>query len=219
MRSKFLSIFAIAALAAFLLTLSLAVPILWRGFYYGQIDSLQLVEQTGYSREVIVEAYDAIMDYLVFDAPYSTGQLPSSSDGQAHFADCRVLFQLDFIVLGISGFLLALLVGWCKVTHTYLPKLAGRGICFWTFITIAALFMVVLVWAVVDFGSLFTVFHMTFFPGKTNWVFDIAHDPIVLILPERFWMAAGGLVIGLMFGLSALLAVAESKLNKKIGKA
>lgn len=214
MRTKGLSLCAVVVLAAFLLTLALAVPILWRGFYYMQIDSLHLVEQTGYSREVIVEAYDAIMDYLVFDAPYSTGQLPSSTDGQAHFADCKVLFQLDFVVLGVSAFLLAVLIGWCKIKGTYLPKLAGRGVCFWTFVTMAALFVVIVAWAVVDFSSLFTVFHMTFFPGKTNWVFDIRTDPIVLILPEQFWMMAGGLVIGLMFGLSALLAILERKLAK-----
>ncbi len=214
MRSKLLSLFAVVVLAAFLLTLALAVPILWRGFYYMQIDALHLVEDTGYSREVIVEAYDDIMDYLVFDGPYSTGRLPSSADGQAHFADCRVLFQLDFVVLGISAVLLAVLIGWCKVKGTYLPQLAGRGVCFWTFVTVAVLFLIIVVWAVVDFYSLFTVFHTTFFPGKTNWVFDIRTDPIVLILPEAFWMAAGGLVIGLMFGLSALLALLERKFSK-----
>ncbi len=219
MRSKVISATAVVVLVLFFLTLSLAVPILWRGFYYGQIDSLQLVEQTGYNRDTIVEAYDGIMDYLVFRGPYSTGQLPSSAEGEAHFADCRVLFQLDFVVLGVSAVLLAVLIVWCKVKYTYMPRLAGKGVCFWAFITITVLFVVVVLWAVVDFYSLFTVFHMTFFPGKTNWVFDIHTDPIVLILPEQFWMTAGALVVGLMFGLSAVLAIFEGKLLKKRGKA
>ena len=51
--SKFFSILTTVALALFLITGAVAVPILWRGFYYGQIGALSLPSRTGFSLEVI----------------------------------------------------------------------------------------------------------------------------------------------------------------------
>ena len=108
--SKLLTIFTALVTAVFSLTAAVALPILWRGWYYGQVVSLRLVEQTGYSAGVIRGAFDAVMDYLVKDAPFSTGALLSSESGAAHFADCKVLFRLDFVALAVSGAILLLLL-------------------------------------------------------------------------------------------------------------
>ena len=52
-----------AALAV--LACSIAVPILFRPFYYAQIESLELPARTGYSEEIIREAYDEMLDFCV----------------------------------------------------------------------------------------------------------------------------------------------------------
>ena len=106
--SKSLSVLLSLSLALFFLTAAIAFPILFRPFYYFQADALNLPEQLGLEESVIHEAYDEVMDYLVYGAPFGTGELRWSAEGQAHFADCRVLFRLDFLLLAISAILLVL---------------------------------------------------------------------------------------------------------------
>ncbi len=114
--SKFLSALCSLLLALFLLTAAIAVPILCRPLYYAQIDALDLTENTGWDEETIRGAYDQVMDYLVGNAPFGTGKLKWSESGRAHFADCRVLFRLDFALLGVSaaGLLLLGALRWGK---------------------------------------------------------------------------------------------------------
>lgn len=212
--SKFFSILTSVALGLFLITGAVAVPILWRGFYYGQIDALSLPARTGFSPEIIRGAFDQVMDYLVKDAPFGTGALKWSDSGMAHFADCRGLFRLDFLVLEISAALLLavfILVAAKKLT---LYRFGGRGPCFWAFVGMAGILLILGLWGILNFESLFTVFHRVFFPGKENWLFDYRYDQIILILPEEFWARAAILVAGLAFGVGAVLAAAEELLHR-----
>ena len=212
--SKFFSILTTVVLTLFLLTGAVAVPILWRGFYYGQIDALSLPALTGFSPEVIRGAFDEVMDYLVKGAPFGTGGLIWSESGMAHFADCRALFQLDLRILEITAALLLatlLLTASKKLT---LHRFFGRSPCFWAFAAMALAVLAFGLWGLLDFQSLFTTFHTVFFPGKDNWVFDPRYDQIILILPEAFWARAGALVAGLAFGVGALLTVLDEILHR-----
>lgn len=212
--SKFFSILTSVALALFLLTGAVAVPILWRGFYYGQIDALSLPARTGFSPAVIREAFDQVMDFLVKGAPFGTGALKWSPEGQAHFADCKTLFHLDFLILGLTALLLLAIVILVCRKSLRLHRFGGRGPCFWTFVFMTAAVLLLGLWALVDFESLFTAFHTLFFPGKTNWIFDFRYDQIILILPEEFWARAAALVAVLAFGGGALLTVLEELLHR-----
>lgn len=212
--SKFFSILTSVALALFLLTGAVAVPILWRGFYYGQIDALSLPARTGFSPAVIREAFDQVMDFLVKGAPFGTGTLKWSPEGQAHFADCKTLFHLDFLILGLTALLLLAIVILVCRKSLRLHRFGGRGPCFWTFVFMTAAVLLLGLWALVDFESLFTAFHTLFFPGKTNWIFDFRYDQIILILPEEFWARAAALVAVLAFGGGALLTVLEELLHR-----
>lgn len=207
--SKFFSALTSAVLAVLLLAGSVAVPILWRGFYYHQIDALALPARTGYSPQVIQEAFDQVMDFLVSDAPFGTGQLPWSESGRAHFADCRGLFLLDFGAVILSAAVLLIIVILVATKKLRLHRFCGRGPCFWAFAGLGVLVLALAAWAAVDFNSLFTAFHTAFFPGKDNWVFDYRADAIILILPQDFWMRAAALVAGLCFGVGFLLAAIE----------
>lgn len=212
--SKLFSVLTSAALALFLLTGAVAAPILWRGFYYGQIDALSLPARTGFSPAVIRGAFDEVMDYLVKGAPFSTGELAHSESGMAHFADCKALFQLDFHILEVSAALLLAVLLLVLSKKLVLYRFKGRGPCFWAFVGLTAAVLVFGLWGLVHFESLFTAFHTVFFPGKENWVFDYRHDPIILILPEDFWARAAALVGGLAFGVGALLTGLEEVLHR-----
>lgn len=214
--SKFLSVLTSVLLVLFLLSGGIAVPILFRPFYYSQIGALSLPARTGFSPQVIRGAFDAVMDYLVKGAPFGTGALRWSDSGMAHFADCKSLFQLDFLVLGVSAILL-LLIGILVLTgRLRLHWFAGRGPCFWACVGMGVALALAAAWALLDFQSLFTAFHTLFFPGKTNWIFDYRADQIILILPEDFWARAAALVGGLAFGAGILMAVAEDFLRSRL---
>ena len=67
--SKLASLSCSVALALLAVSFSIAVPILFRPFYYVQIGALDLPEQTGWSQETIREAYDEVLDFCVLGRP------------------------------------------------------------------------------------------------------------------------------------------------------
>lgn len=211
--SKFLSVLSSILIALFCLSAAIAVPILCRGWYYSQVQALDLSNLTGFSPQVIHGAYDQVMDFLVKGAEFGTGTLAWSESGRAHFADCRGLFQLDFIVLaGSAAALLVVFIlrrRWFSAHH-----FGGFTPAFWA-LTGTLLFLLIFgIWAMVDFNGLFTVFHTLCFPGKTNWVFDYQTDQIILILPEAFWARTAALVGMLTLGLEIVFALMGHLLDK-----
>lgn len=213
--SKLLTLLATLITALFSISAAIALPILWRGWYYGQIASLRLVEQTGYSEGVIRGAFDAVMDFLAGDAPFSTGALLWSDSGAAHFADCKALFQLDFLVCAVSGVLLLVFLLCYLSSAPFRDKLAFSPPLPALAITLC-LFAGFALWALVDFQGLFTAFHTLCFPGKSNWIFDWRADEIILILPERFWARTAALIGGTAVALEGLLALLLAFLHRRL---
>ena len=206
MKQKILTFLTAVATALWVLTCSIAVPLLVRPFYALHITPLQLEENTGLTREQILEAYDDVMDYcLGLREDFAAGVLPFSADGAAHFADVQKLFLLDLWVLGIST--LVLLILWLVRRRTGLRLLrpAGRGPAFWGCVGLGAAFLVVGALAATDFDRAFTIFHTLFFPGKDNWIFSPATDPVILILPQEFFRNCALLILGVLLALCALL--------------
>ena len=130
MRSSKLATAALTVILALLvLSASIAVPILFRPFYYIQIDALRLPERTGWPEEVIREAYDEVLDFCVLGTPFGTGELSWSESGRSHFADVRVLFRADFLVLGVTAVSAALLLLLRRLHRLefYRPGVLGGG--------------------------------------------------------------------------------------------
>ena len=185
--SRIACLLCAAALALLVLSFSIAVPILFRPFYYVQISALDLPERTGWSEEVIREAYDEVLDFCVLGKPFGTGQLAWSESGRSHFADVRVLFLTDFAVLAFSAVVCLLLLGLRLNGKLRFHRPLGRGPGFWAGILAAGLVLVAGGLAALDFERAFVLFHALFFPGKDNWLFDPAVDQIILVMPETFF--------------------------------
>ncbi len=203
--------------ALLVITAAIAAPILIRPFYYLQIGPLQLERYTGYSEQVIREAYDEVMDFLVCGQPFGTGQLAYSAEGESHFEDCRILFQLDFRVMGVTAFILVLL--W--VLRAALRR-RGHGIAparhlpvFWSAVGSCGVFAVLAVWGAVSFDSLFVAFHAAFFPGKSNWIFDPRYDEIINILPQQFFLHCAVLIAVIIFAVNAAFLAADALWRRK----
>lgn len=198
------------AVALALLTGSIAAPILIRPFYYAQIQPLELESASGLSRAEIIRAYDEVLDYCIgVSDEFSAGALPFSESGSAHFADCRVLFLLDLRLLAGSVIVIALLKLYDR--RNSLPHLGGHGAPFWGSAGMTAALALIGIAAATDFDRAFIVFHSLFFPGKDNWVFNAAADPVILIMPEEFFRNCAILILAVLLIISAVIIISDKR--------
>lgn len=208
--SKLLALFTALAIALLVLSGSIAVPILCRPFYYAHIEAMGLPELTGLSVDQIKEAFNQMLDFcLGLREDFAVGVLPWSESGRAHFADVRVLFQLDLVIFVLSAVILAVLALAARRRRLAPARLLGRGPGFWAAVGLAAVFLVVGALAAANFQRAFVVFHTLFFPGKTNWIFDWRTDPIILLLPEDFFRNCAILILVLLVFWCAVLIAAD----------
>lgn len=208
--NKLLSVIMSIAVALALLTGSIAAPILIRPFYYAQIQPLELESASGLSRDEIIQAYDEVLDYCIGASDeFSAGVLPFTASGSAHFADCRVLFIFDLWLLAGSVIVIVLLKLYDK--RRRLPRLGKHGAPFWGAAGMAALLALIGIAAATDFDRAFTVFHSLFFPGKDNWVFNAATDPVILIMPEAFFRNCAILILAVLLVISAVIIILDKR--------
>ena len=116
------------------------------------------------------------------------------------------LFLLDLRVLGVSLGLLAAALLYARFTGRTPARPWGRGPGFWAGAGLGGAFLLVGALAALDFNRAFVVFHVLFFPGKDNWLFDPAEDPIINILPQEFFRNCALLILALLvLGCAALI--------------
>ena len=198
----------------FLLTASIGLPIYIRPFYYAHIGAFDLEARSGYSEEQIRQAYDEVLDYLTLPGKeFGTGELPHSADGEAHFEDCKVLFDLNASILLISGAILAMLFVMRRRWGAY--RLGKHSAYLWAAVLSLAAPIVIGALAAMDFDRAFVIFHSIFFPGKTNWVFDWFADPIIRVLPQEFFRNCAILIGGGLVTMAGGILVWEGFKNKK----
>jgi len=214
-QSKLLTVALAVVTAVALLAFSIAVPILFRPFYYAHIDALALEERTGHTEEEIRTAFDEMLDYCLGGEEFSTGVLRWSEDGKDHFTDVRVLFLLDLRVLGVSVLLLLAILIAMRAASWRPRRLWGRGPAFWAGAGLAAVFLVVGGLAALDFDRAFVVFHALFFPGKDNWLFDPRTDEIINILPQEFFMHCAILILAVLVLGCVILILSDLLAGRK----
>lgn len=183
-----LTILLIFSLIILMITFSIGLPIYFRPFYYLHINGLDMVESTGWSYDIIKEAYDEVLDYLVFNTPFGTGQLRYSSEGKAHFEDCKVLFDLNFWCLISSLIISGVIIILDKFKKIEIKKYFKFHPIFYSSIIAILIPVIVGILASIDFDRAFEVFHAIFFPGKDNWLFNPSTDQIILVMPQEFFM-------------------------------
>ncbi|MBQ7058174.1 MAG: TIGR01906 family membrane protein [Firmicutes bacterium] len=222
--SNLLTIIIYLAGMLFIVSGSIAVPILIRPLYAMQIDPLHLTEvkialaegTRTLTRAEIMEAYNDMMNYCIgLSSTFRTGILAFSEEGRMHFEDVRKLFLLDLWVLGISG---TIVLGWQilrRVVNVRLKRWAGHRTGFWCAVTLLVLFAVIGIFGAIDFTRFFTIFHHVFFPGKSNWIFDPRYDQIINILPEEVFMHFAAVVAGLILLTCIILILRDLKRQKK----
>ena len=184
----------------FFISLGLAVAIYFRPFYYMGMDRISA--ETGYPVEMIKENYDALIDWC---SPFYTGELDfptlsESAGGISHFVEVKVIFNLFFALLFITPFFLA---GLIYIQHK-------RGSSSWMLtspIIVCVLPLLIGLACAIDFNRIFVLFHEIVF-NNDDWLFSPYEDPIILFLPERFFLQCALIIIGTVFvGCGVLIAL------------
>lgn len=204
---RILDVLKVPLLMLLLISWAIALPILCRPFYFAHVTPYRLEEESGLTRAEIREAYNEMLDYCIGTRKeFSTGVLPWSEEGKAHFTDCRSLFRLDFAVAGGSLLLLLLIA---LLNKRKPEKPACRPLpCFWAGCLAGGLFLLLGGAILADPDAAFVAFHHVFFPGKTNWLFDPAKDAVITILPEDFFIHCGILIAAVILLGSLVMILA-----------
>ena len=136
---------------------------------------------TGLPRSAILADYNAVMDFVApgGGSVFSLPGMGWSAEGEAHFRDTRVILSWLYGLGAAAAAALCLGAALRRFSRTAL-RVSG---------TLTLLIPACLAAAcAIDFNAAFTLFHLVFFPGKSNWVFDPAVDEVITILPESFFL-------------------------------
>ena len=174
----------------FFISVGLCVAIYARPLYYIHLEELSA--DTGAPVEMIKENYDALIDWC---SPFARGELsfpslPSSESGISHFEEVKVIFNLFFAMLFVCPVFLAGLI--------YLQHRRGsRSYLLTSPIIVCALPLVVAAASAIDFSKAFVIFHKIMFRND-DWIFSMYEDPIILFLPESFFMQCALVIVAVV---------------------
>ncbi|WP_179396013.1 TIGR01906 family membrane protein [Lacticaseibacillus absianus] len=148
-----------------------------------------LTEVSGLDLPTLYHNYVKLMAYLHF--PWiGTLHLPDfavSVHGANHFADVKRLFLLDIVLCLVTA----------PIAVRFLARLRAQRER-WRLVqpfTIGAVAPLVLgALMSINFDAVFVTFHKLLFRNN-DWLFDPAVDPIILVLPEDFFLACFALAL------------------------
>ena len=203
----------------FVISLSISLPILCRFMHtlcikpLGIVESLNSYTGENYTYEDVVQAYNEVLNYCVFYAPFGAGKLLYPEEDVLHFEDCRVLFTIDLVVLLVTLVLIIVF----KIVEKKKRVIMLKPV---TYIITGALTIILpLVLVLIcsqDFNAAFIKFHELFFPGKDNYWFNPDVNYIVLILPEDFFMICAIVIASGVFSGAIVLVILGFVKRRKV---
>ncbi len=185
-------------LTTFLFTLAVVIVLNSRWLYYMDITLLGLEKETGMSRADIRANYDALIRYNQFwyQGELKFPTLIMSETGQIHFQEVKRIFVVIQYACIVSGVLSLIgVVRHAKRRSWSYQKMTG--------ILALGLPIVLGVLVAMNWETFFVTFHHIFF--KNNyWLFDSSTDPVILILPDTYFLHCAVLILVLILGESAI---------------
>ncbi|MFJ8527096.1 TIGR01906 family membrane protein [Bacillus sp. NPDC094106] len=173
------SIFAIAT----------TIVVYGKWLYYADIHFLHIPDLANMTELEIKKNYDVLITYL---SPFYHGslQFPTlnmSTNGRIHFVDVKnILVNIQYAMCMALG--IVLLGGWYL-----LRKRKVKFLLYGAILTI--IFPIALTLPIaIDFEKSFVLFHKLLF-SNDYWQFDSETDPIILMLPEQFFMHAACVIL------------------------
>ncbi len=177
----------------FLLSLSILLTIYLAWIFYPlEIEWLNLADRVYLKSETIQYNFHILMNYLTnpFNQILQMPDFRSSAAGLHHFAVVKNLFHLVQLVALVT----------LPSFYFFVKNIVKKGFLALYRKSILALVLlplvIGLVGVLIGFEQFFTLFHQILFVGDDTWLFDPAKDPVILILPETFFLHAFLLFFG-----------------------
>ncbi len=192
-------------IALFIISLAVVFVLYFRPLYYLDINILHLDTACGKDAATVRRNYDALCDYLFF---WNRGALvlpdfAMSEHGRIHFEDCKRIFDVVQILCIATGILT--LIGAIRRKHTArCLKIAG----IFTIVIPAVLGIL----AAFQWDTLFAAFHTILF-SNNYWLFDPATDPIILVLPDGFFLQCAVVILIIVLAGGILCLVRSRKMS------
>ena len=171
----------------FLLSLAILLTIYLAWFLFPlEISWLHLTSRVPFQPQTIQHNFNVLMDYLTnpLNQALKMPDFPSSASGIHHFAVVKGLFHLTQGVAMVT--LPIFYLFWKQVIQKGFLSLFRRGLL----IMLSLPLILGFVGVFIGFEQFFTLFHQILFVGDDTWLFDPAKDPVILILPEDFFLHA-----------------------------
>jgi integral membrane protein (TIGR01906 family) len=175
-----------------LVFICLAVTLVLRSswLYERDIRDMGLAEKLDVSEAFILEQYQALIAYnlpggtdtLVFPG------LPSSENALQHFAEAKVIFMVFQIGLWIGLAVSVFGIIFLRNRRPLYLKYAG--------ILSLALPAVIGLCALLFWQQFFVLFHQLFFRNDL-WLFNAVTDPIILMLPDQYFLHCAIAIVAL----------------------
>lgn len=189
--------------------ISVVGTLAFRPLYYHDMKLLEISAYSGYPETEIRENYDALIDYNMAwkDGDLTFPTLPMSETGKIHFEEVKEIFDI-FKYLAVFGSALGV------VGIVFMAKKKEYRYLKMTAIVSCGLPVVLGVLVALFWDKVFVIFHELFF-NNDYWIFDYRTDPIILLLPDEFFMHCALLIFGgVLFG-AAVCLVSYLVLTKK----
>ena len=186
---------------------AVVITLNFRWMYYMDIPLLNLEKTSGMEASSIRACFDTLIRY---NQVWNRGELvfpglPMSETAAVHFREVKQIFdgiQIAFLVSGLLSlfFLVTSRAGqrwWMRITGTagmVLPLILG-GLIF------------------LQWERIFVIFHKLVFHND-YWLFDPAKDPVILILPDTYFLQCAVLILLLIFAGSILCILGSRKYRK-----
>lgn len=212
MKHKVFNIAAALIAAVCVICISVTAVVLARPLYYWDTDNLQIPETSGYSKEICIENYDALIDYNLIGGSEKL-VFPSfsmSEQGEIHFAEVKEIF-ITMQVISIAGIILFAGFMLYRKLHG-VPREGTLWMRFTGIVLLSAVVMIGLAMAI-DWQWSFEFMHKVFFDND-YWLFDPKYDPVITILPDRFFLHCGILIVLISVTQSALLEWGYRRMNR-----
>lgn len=193
-----------------LVSVSVVLTLNFRPLYYAEMKLLDISTKSGYSDEIIKENYDVLIDYnnIWYDGNLEFPDFPMSEEARIHFEEVKNVFAIfEYGAVVLLPLSLIIFV-FSKRRQKCIAAASAAAYSIGTLL--AAAILIIQNWELV-----FVTFHKLVFKND-YWIFDPVTDPVILILPDAFFMHCAVLIIFFILLGSAVFVVTWRKLKRRL---
>ena len=202
---KILKFIISLSISLFIITSIVIFTVKCKTLYYFDIEYLNIPKLSNMTKEDIKLNYDYLIEYNISnkETRFKLPTLKSSIEGKIHFEEVREIFQnikfINFItgIISITGMFIF-------TKNKSIKILKGIGIA------LISIPLGLIISIIINFEVSFKMFHRMLFDND-YWMFDSTVDPVIRMLPAKFFLHAGILILSLII-ISGIMCIFIYKL-------